>query len=117
MVAEINSRVVGWCTAGKSRDEDANKTTGGIYGIYVHPEFIGQGVGSKLMEYGLNILRKDGYKKATLWVLNTNDKTRKRYESKGWKVEGKTKVDKRSLSLRDKREDFELNETRYIIDL
>lgn len=108
-VAEINSKVVGWCTAGKSRDEDADKTTGEIYGIYIHPDFIGKGCGSMLMESGLNLLRKDGYKRATLWVLDSNEKTRKWYEDKGWKIEGKTKI--------GKRDDFDLHETRYLINI
>lgn len=61
------------------------------------------------MNEALKRLKKDGYKKATLWVLDTNEKTRKWYESKGWKVEGATKI--------DKRDNFELKETRYTIDL
>lgn len=109
LVAETDGKVIGWCTVGVSRDEDADKSTGEVYGIYVHPNFIGKGAGSKLMEYGLNLLREDGYKRATLWVLTSNDKTRKWYEDKGWKIEGKTKV--------DKRDDFDLHETRYAIDI
>ncbi len=80
-----------------------------MLGIYVHPNFIGTGCGSKLIEEAISLLKQDGYKKATLWVLETNEKTRRWYESKGWKVEGKTKIDKRDL--------FELKEVRYLIDL
>jgi ribosomal protein S18 acetylase RimI-like enzyme len=109
LVVEVDGKVVGWCTAGIGRDEDFDPEIGELYAIYIHPNFIGKGLGSKLMESALNQLRKDGYKKATLWVLNTNEKTRKWYENKGWKIEGKTKVD-----IRD---NFELHETRYIIDL
>lgn len=109
LVAINNNKVVGWCTGGKSKDEDSTQDTGEIYAIYVHPNFIGKGAGSKLMESGLNLLRKDGYKRATLWVLDTNEKTRKWYEDKGWKVEGKTKI--------DKRDDFDLHEIRYLIKI
>jgi GNAT superfamily N-acetyltransferase len=80
-----------------------------LYGIYIHPDYIGKGYGSELMRHALEVLKEDGYGKATLWVLDTNEKTRTFYEKKGWIVEGKTKV--------DKRDDFELHETRYIIDL
>jgi hypothetical protein len=41
--------------------------------------------------------------------LDTNINTRSWYEYKGWKVEGKTK--------KDNKDDFVLNQTRYIIDL
>ena len=59
-VAEMDGRVIGWCTSGISRDEDADKDTGEIYGIYIHPDLIDKGSGSKLMEYGLDLLRTDG---------------------------------------------------------
>lgn len=109
LVAINNDKVVGFSTGGKSKDEDSNQDTGEIYAIYAHPNFIGKGAGSKLMEYGLNLLREDGYKRATLWVLTSNDKTRKWYEAKGWEVEGRTKIDKRG--------DFELHETRYLVNI
>lgn len=109
LVVEVDGRVVGWSTAGIGRDEDFNPEIGELYAIYIHPNFIGKGLGSKLMEAALNQLRKDSYKKATLWVLDTNERTRKWYESKDWGIEGKTKV--------DVRDGFELHETRYIINL
>ncbi len=108
-VAEKNGIVVGWCTTGINRDEDVTKDTGELYGIYMDPEFIGKGIGSELMKYALNVLKNDGYKKATLWVLTTNENSRKFYEKKGWKIKGKTKI--------DKRDDFGLHETRYITEL
>lgn len=110
LVAERDHQILGWCTAGKSRDEDADAETGEIYGIYVLPDYHGHGVGSKLIEKGLDLLKKDGYKKATLWVLDTNRQTRHWYEHKGWRIEGKTKVEHHSGG-------FDLNEVRYIINL
>lgn len=79
------------------------------HGIYIHPEFIGKGIGSDLMQHAQTTLKQDGYLKATLWVLDTNEKTRRFYEKVGWRIEGKTKV--------DVREGFDLHETRYVIDL
>jgi len=57
----------------------------------------------------LRYLQDVGYKKITLWVLETNETTRKWYEFKGWKVEGTTKT--------EPREGFELHEIRYGFDL
>ncbi len=57
----------------------------------------------------LHILKTEGYKRATLWVLDTNEKTRNWYELKGWRVEGKIKT--------EPRDGFDLHEVRYIIDL
>jgi ribosomal protein S18 acetylase RimI-like enzyme len=108
-VVEADGQIVGWCTVGKPRDDDVTPEIGELYGIYIHPDFIGKGYGSALMKHALNVLKNDGYEKATLWVLDTNEKTRCFYESRGWVAEGKTKI--------DKRDDFDLHETRYIINL
>lgn len=108
-VAEINGRIVGWCTAGASRDKDAMKEVGELQGIYIDPNYIGKGIGSKLVKHALNRLRQEGYKTVTLWVLETNKNTRMFYEKKGWTVEGKTKI--------DTRDNFDLHEIRYILGL
>lgn len=108
-VAEIDDKIVGFCSVGPCRDEDMDKTTGELWAIYVDPESMNKGVGSLLQEKGLNFLKENEFKKATLWVLTSNEKAIKWYESKGWKLEGKTKI--------EGRRGFELHETRYIIDL
>ena len=108
-VAEFGDNIVGWCTAGFSLSKDTSKDTGEVYGIYVHPDYARRGAGSKLMEKALDTLKEDGFKKAILWVLTSNGKTRKWYESKGWRVEGKTTI--------DNRDGVKLHETRYIKDL
>jgi len=109
LVAEIDGFIAGWVTGGVTRDEDVTPEVGELGGIYVHPDYEGKGIGSALMKELLSILKAEGYKKVTLWVLDTNKKTRDWYESKGWKVEGRTKTEKRV--------GFDLNEVRYIIDL
>ena len=109
IVAIADDKVVGWCTFGKNRDLDAKPTTGELHGIYVIPEQIGTGAGSKLMENVIETLKSEGYTKATLWVLSDNETTKQWYEKKGWKADGTTKV--------EERKDFNLNEMRYSIDL
>lgn len=61
------------------------------------------------MKKGLEYLKEQGYKKATLWVLTSNEKTRRWYEGKGWKVEGKSKT--------EHSREFDTHEIRYIIEL
>jgi ribosomal protein S18 acetylase RimI-like enzyme len=106
IVAVSENEIIGWCTSGKSRD-DVSDEIGELYGIYVSPEYIGHGVGSALMKECLNNLKNDGYTKATLWVLATNEKTKQFYFKKGWVLEGKTKD--------DVRDGFTLHEERLII--
>lgn len=108
-VAELDSVLAGFCSVGKSRDDDADEETGELMGIYVGPQFSNQGVGSVLMQTGLDYLNRQGFKKVTLWVLTSNQQARSFYEHKGWIADGKTKT--------EPRDGFSLHETRYEIKL
>ncbi|MDP4011663.1 MAG: GNAT family N-acetyltransferase [Candidatus Roizmanbacteria bacterium] len=108
-VGEIESKIVGFCSLGKSRDDDADESMGELYAIYIDSHYMNSGIGSALIQKGLEYLKDVGFKKATLWVLTSNKKTRMFYEHKGWSAGGKTKT--------DQREGFVLHETRYTIDL
>ena len=50
-------------------------------------------------------LTETGFSAATLWVLETNARARRFYESAGWAADGATKTDRRG--------DIELREVRY----
>jgi len=109
LVGLLNDEISGWASLCKCRDEDTKENWGELGGIYIHPSAQNKGLGSILMKEGLSILKNDGYTQATLWVLTTNISTREFYEAKGWRLEGKTKI--------DPRDGFELHEIRYITDL
>ncbi|MEK7557349.1 MAG: GNAT family N-acetyltransferase [Patescibacteria group bacterium] len=94
-VAEAVGTIVGFGSVGPSRDKDAEQSMGELYAVYIDAQNMGKGAGSALMQAGLEYLRSQGFKKAILWVLASNDKARKFYESKGWTLTGKTEVDKR----------------------
>ncbi len=80
-----DGRVVGFATAGESRDADAE---GELYGIYVLPDGWGSGAGPALMHAVLETLPADGFDTATLWVLEDNPRARRFYEREGWAVDG-----------------------------
>ena len=93
LVAEEAGKIVGFCSVGPSRDQDASGDTGEIYAIYILPSKQGQGIGAALMDAGLNFLKEKSFKAAILWVLKTNNPTIKFYESKGWKADGHEKME------------------------
>lgn len=106
-VAIMEDQILGFCTVGQCRDEDKPSTTGELWGIYVKPESMNKGIGSALINRAIEHLKLLNYTDATLWVLTSNTRTRKWYESKGWILEGQTKIDHRQT--------FDLHQVRYEI--
>jgi GNAT superfamily N-acetyltransferase len=87
-VAEESGRVVGFSSFGPSRDEDAPDGTGEVPAIYVEPSVMGKGVGRELLEEATAELRLAGFTRATLWVLEANERARRFYENEGWAWDG-----------------------------
>ena len=104
-VAEERGVVLGFVSAGPSRDEDEGAADGELYGIYIEPRLVETGLGRRLFETAIGWLRKRGYAGATLWVLEGNDRARRFYGSAGWTPDGATKTESRAA--------FVLNEVRY----
>jgi GNAT superfamily N-acetyltransferase len=87
-VAEAEGRVVGFASFGPTRDEDARNGTGEIPAIYVAPSVLGTGVGRGLLAAAIDGLREAGFGRATLWVLEANERARRFYEKAGWTWDG-----------------------------
>jgi GNAT superfamily N-acetyltransferase len=87
-VAEEGGRVVGFASFCPSRDEDAPEGTGEVPAIYVEPSAMGMGVGRELLEEATAELRLAGFSRATLWVLEANERGRRFYENEGWAWDG-----------------------------
>lgn len=104
LVAEADDKVVGFVNVGPSRDEDAT-AQGEVWAIYLLADFWGRGAGRVLMGAGIESLRGSGFTEATLWVLDTNKRARRFYESVGWAPDGASKQD-------DNR-GFSITEVRY----
>lgn len=85
------NQAVGLICIGKCRDSDKTDYYGEIWGIYLLPAYWGQGIGAKLMEWGITELKMRNYKRVTLWVLEDNINARYFYEKKGFKHDGKIK--------------------------
>lgn len=88
LVAEDAGSVVGFVAYGPSRDDDATEETGEVPAIYVEPGVVGTGVGRALFAAATEGLRERGYRRATLWVLEANERARRFYEKAGWRWDG-----------------------------
>jgi ribosomal protein S18 acetylase RimI-like enzyme len=59
-----------------------------VYAIYVAPHWWSTGTGRLLMEAAVASLVSAGYRRAVLWVLDTNTRARRFYETAGWAPDG-----------------------------
>lgn len=94
LVAEVDGRIVGWASSGPTRDDDL-AGEGELYAIYVLPEHWSTGVGHELMAGSERGLRDAGFDRASLWVLDGNDRAASFYERHGWREDGAVKLDDR----------------------
>jgi GNAT superfamily N-acetyltransferase len=88
IVADLDGEVVGFCSVGAARDEDAD---GELFAIYVLPDHWGAGVGRRLIEAGEDQLRRLGHREAVLWVMDDNPRARRFYELAGWSADGQAR--------------------------
>ena len=60
--------------------------------LYVLPDHWGSGIGSALLERGLERIRERGATRAKLWTLEGNERGRRFYERRGWTLTDVTRV-------------------------
>lgn len=93
LVAERGASAIGFASVGRSRDDDADARVGELYAMYVVPQEWDRGVGRRLLSHAETALRLEGFREATLWVLDDNPRARRVYEAAGWALDGAQKVD------------------------
>ncbi len=105
LVLEDATEVIGFSHFGPSRDEDADGATGEVTSIYLLESSWSRGGGRLLLEAVTNTMRESQFSKATLWVLDRNERARLFYERLGWAFDGAEKNEDRGV--------FQLHELRY----
>lgn len=86
--------LVGFSACGPSRDRELDGTqTGEIYAVYVAPGRWREGIGGALLEASLDFLGREGFEKATIWVLESNQRARDFYEWAGFRADGAEKTE------------------------
>ena len=93
LVAESEGEIVGFVTVAEApesahREGEPAGSVAQIGKLYSVPEVWGTGTGKQLMAGALEGLAEAGYEQATLWVLQSNDRARRFYESFGWGPDG-----------------------------
>jgi ribosomal protein S18 acetylase RimI-like enzyme len=87
-VIEEHGGVLGWTSAGPSRDTDALSSTSEVWAIYVDPKHWRRGVGQRLWGDIEGQLRRSGSSDVTLWVLRANAGALAFYCSNGFVDDG-----------------------------
>lgn len=82
----------GMISFGDSRYSEKEESLIEIWRIYILPAYWRTGVGTKLMTWGMNEIRNEGFKKAELWVLEENLRARHFYEKLGFRHDGTTQT-------------------------
>jgi len=90
-VADRDGTLVGFVTAGPTRDDDLRAEApraGEVYAIYVSADAQGRGVGRSLMDAALTWLRDAGRDPIAVWVIVGNDPATRFYERLGFRPDG-----------------------------
>ncbi|MBD0347542.1 MAG: GNAT family N-acetyltransferase [Thermoleophilia bacterium] len=94
VAAERDGVVVGFASAGPSRDPDCDgRVSGELYAIYLLEHEWGRSTGRALHDAAIEALRDARFADAMLWVLAANERARRFYERQGWAADGTTKVE------------------------
>ena len=103
-----DGKYVGTSSFCKSRFEKYNDS-GEVISIYLLPEYMGKGYGSKLLNFVMSEIKEQGFKEVFLWVLEENKRARSFYEKYGFKLD--------EDYLEDVIAGKELREVRYVLKL
>ena len=93
LLAEEEGELLGFSTAGESRDDDADPSVGEIRSFFVAAGRWGQGVGRALMAAVLDSLRERGFAEATVWSFAANGRANRFYERAGFTRDGVAKTE------------------------
>ncbi|MDQ1123384.1 GNAT family N-acetyltransferase [Microbacterium trichothecenolyticum] len=88
-VAVVEERIVGFASAGPSRDDDVADGARELYALYVLAEHYGTGAGAALLDAAL------GGGGGTAWVLRDNPRAHAFYAKHGFSPDGSTRRDDR----------------------
>ena len=104
LVAETGDEVVGFLSAGPSRDVDAAPATEAqISTLYVVEAHRGTGAARALVEAALARLARDGFRQVTLWMVPENERAVAFYERAGFERDGAERPGRGGIPVTEQR--------------
>lgn len=91
-VIQLNGKTVGNMCVAPPQDDDLGDDYYELHGIYLHPDYYRQRIGTRAMEYAFDIARNFDKKFITVWVFEENINSIKFYEKCGFSTDGKIKT-------------------------
>lgn len=90
---EPDDDIIGFVSYAPSADGDDDPAkVAEVQTLYVDPGAWAQGAGDQLLSAALVALADAGFEQVTLWALHSNERARRFYERRGWKLDGVTKI-------------------------
>jgi len=80
----VDENPVGVVSFGPSRHIEIAEDTIELWRMYILPEFWGTGAASEAMNWAFSEIKKIGYKRTILWVLEENTRAQRFYEKCGF---------------------------------
>ena len=91
-VVEVDGEIVGFVSSSDARDGDVPPNSAELLSVYLLEPYLGAGLGHALLTEAEASWRAADYELAVLWVLESNERTRRFYERHGWTTDGSTKA-------------------------
>lgn len=108
-VAESSGTVIGFISIGAARDVPEDPKVSEVYALYLAPEHWGQGVGRRLHDRGVDLLRSADFERSHAWVLDGNNRAIAFYLRQGWVDHHVVQQDERpTVTLTERRLELDL---------
>ena len=91
-VIQLNGKTVGNMCVAPPQDDDLDEAYYELHGIYLHPDYYRQGIGTQAIKVAFDIARSLDKKAMTVWVFAENANSIRFYETCGFVPDGKTKI-------------------------
>lgn len=88
-VIQVNGKTAGIMGVAPARDNDVDDDFYELRGIYLHPDFYRQGIGTQALDFAFDKARKLGKKFMIVWVFAENGNAVKFYEKCGFTAENR----------------------------